>query len=312
MLAAGCGTESGAARSSANRGTEPPSLTPTAGSGASDGGGAPGDATTTSFRVAHFAPDLGLVDFCYRAPHGDAYVGPVLTVGPAPGANARAHDVNASDAGLAAPALGFRSVTGYIQAAGSGTFTVALVAADSHSCSAPLLEAKVTLDAGKRATIALMNGAGSDAGDMSLAAIAFVDDATPDPAFTRVRFVHAALGDATHAATGPLAASWANGGGTVTLAGDILPMHASTPSGAAPAIDALGYGATAALAGGSIRLAGKADAATVAWTSAWSDLGLAAGTVHTGFVATASPLVVVWCDDATADLAFTRCATLGN
>jgi hypothetical protein len=266
--------------------------------------------------VAHVASGLGLVDFCYRGPHGDAYVGPVLTVGPVVGTGAplRAHEVTASDAGLAAPALTFGGVTGYVHAAGSGTFTLALVAADSHSCSAPLLEAKVTLDAGKHATVALMSGAdgaGGDGGGTRLAAVAFVDDATPDPASTRVRLVHAALGDATHAAAGPLAAAWASGGARVTLATEILPMHASTPSGAAPAIDALGYDSIAPLAGGSIRLAGVTDAAPVAWASAWSDLGLSAGAVHTGFVATASPLVIVWCDDRTADLAFTRCATLG-
>lgn len=288
-----------------------PTLTPGGGTGARDAGASDADALATSFRVAHLTPTLGPVDFCYRPPNGDAYLGPML----------------------APPALGFGGVTGYVHAAGSGTFTIALVAFDAHSCAAPLAEAKVTLDAGKRATLAVMQaGAPADAGDAgdagggadasapgtaagALAVLAFVDNPTPNPASARVRFVHAALGDATHPALGALASSWLGAGAPVPLATEILPMHASTPTRATPTVDPLGYASTPPLPAGLVHLVASEDASPLAWTSAPAALGLTAGSVHTAFVANAggasgSPLVVFWCDDAAGGGTSAACLTL--
>ena len=285
-----------------------------------------GDGATSAplVRVAHLALDVGPLDVCYRTSPSDAFTGPLLV--PA-GADADAADVGAppsdagdagdaaatSDAGPAPPgagALRYATVSAYLPFP-AGSVEIAVVSAWDRSCASPRARLRVTLDPGERATVAMMGVPGADAGtDRELGLVLFVDDVTTAPTHARMRFIHAALGsnkpgaaqDAGVDGTLPLAASALEGSVEVPLAARIDPRHAATPSDEAPLVDALGYHEERPLGSVALRLAAAADAGSFTWTSGVGSLGLAVGSLHTGFVVVDEQraIAVLWCDDLAA------------
>ena len=234
-----------------------------------------------------------------------------------------ASDADASDAGIAdaaasdgaAPnALSFMRVTDYASILGSGTFDIGLVAAGSTGCSEPLAVAQVTLNAGKRTTIAIVGRASVDAGAQgALAILAFTDDPSIDEKAARVRFVNAALGNDSRPPAGALIATLRTNGATTPLAADIEPSHAATPTGISPVIDALGYNdAAPVLDPARISLDNRAGAWPSPWAGPMLDLGLRAGSIHTGFIVNgySSILRVVWCNDTDVAAPVDRCTVL--
>jgi hypothetical protein len=177
----------------------------------------------------------------------------------------------------------------------SGTFDVAIVRAGQTSCAGPLFSGQVTLDAGKSATVVLMGLAGADAAPQQLAMVAFTD-ATSDPQSAQVRVIHAALGTAT----APGAPALAVHAGATVLTARVDPAQASDAS-QVPPIDALGYTTLSAITEPTeLTLTAVGDAAATTWTAAPADLGVRAGTAHTGLIVSLDQdtLGVVWCDDA--------------
>lgn len=289
------------------------------------------EAPVTSTRFAHFAPDLGRVDFCYRASGTTTFLGPVLgtpraaprdagsdaaaspSPSTSPDADAVADAAVDANAATTAPgaSLAYREVTRYVGLARSGPLDIAVVVAGS-SCASPLLVRTVTLDPGKLSTVTVLGRVGADAGASSeLGLLALVDDRTTQPEKARVRLVHAALPapGATPEAT-PLGVR-ATSGTTIVLADRIDPRKASSPSANVP-VDALGYATVGALpppASLSVSGAALGDAAVEAWESAAVDLDLRGGSLHTGFVVLGDgkPFEVVWCRDTSTDGDLTAC-----
>lgn len=298
-------------------------------------GDSPGDGGSslpTRMRLAHASPDLGPVDFCWR-PHGaQMFTGPVLTGSPAPGdastdADAKGADAKASDAqgidaagdgapgdgapgdgapgdagtdadGAAPPAPGalvFGAMTPPVTLPTSGTFDVALVAPGQATCYPARLGGQVTLDANKSATVVIMGLAGLDAGPSALAILPF-NDGIVDPQRARVRFIHAAMGSRSEAATPSLSVR----SGLTPLASEVDPMKAATKS-TVPDVDALGYATVDAIDGPTgFQLATVGDAAlTTWWTQADPDVSVQVGTAHTGILVSLDQgaLGVMWCSD---------------
>ena len=325
-------------------------------------------------RLAHVAPDLGDLDFCYRATSSDPYIGPVLGGAGSPkeagapqdasspkdaGAEAptdAATDADAPDATDASDAaavsdaaldatiadagadanqaldaaagdagkqvfLPYLSMTGYVALQGSGTFEIAIVDASSQGCSTPRLVGQVTLDAGRRSTLALMGREDVDAstggagGGTELALIAFTDDPTPDPTKTRVRLLHAAIGSPKRAPESTLSASFVVGAATsdIPIARKIEPRHVAAASTIEPSVDPLGYHADMPLSTPArMRISRSLDAGGTTWTSAAAPLGLRAGSIHTGIIVNddASDLVILWCTDENTPSTETSCTLL--
>lgn len=287
----------------------------------------PNDAQSaaTTMRLAHLAPDLAAVDFCYRMAKTSSFQGPVLGGGLGGGTidagtdddggsadggdeggaagtllDAGALDGASDDGGIdeagadgGAPSVGYRTVSRYLTLAVSGTLTIALIAPGATSCASPLFTADVTLDPGKLSTVAIVGLTDPDAGDAALALVAFTDDRTTLPAMTRVRMIHAALGiPGGRAASGALAVR-ASASQTVTIADHVEPKKSGAPSAAVP-VDSLGYAtlaplpSPAQLAVGAADTQGPADsdAASDSWVSKARALDLNGGSLHTGFVLT--------------------------
>jgi hypothetical protein len=145
-------------------------------------------------RLAHLSPDLGTIDFCYRLPGSSTFDGLVLgsplDAGVPPGppdgstpADAETAETSANDASPppngGSGALAFPGLTSYVVLKGWGTIDIALVATGGQSCASPIATGHVTLDAGKRATVAVMGLARVDASsDQALSIAAFTDDST--------------------------------------------------------------------------------------------------------------------------------------
>lgn len=271
-----------------------------------------GDASalTASFRVAHLAPDVALIDVCYRVSTTEAFTGPLLAeLGPPPDAGAAvdvASDAGAPDASALLTGVSFRRVTNYFTAPNAASIEIAVVNASDASCSTPRARSRVTLDPGKHVTIALMGLAEADAGAIGeLALVPFVDDQAASSSGARTRIIHAALGSTSTAASGPFAVNVIDGSVTTSLSSLVQPRKTSSPSGVDPVIDALGYHTGAAIASGSVRLERLADGGAAAWVSSAKSLGMTASSVHTAFIVStaANGLAVVWCDDGASDLA---------
>jgi len=283
-----------------------------------------GQSAATTMRLAHLAPDLGPVDFCYRMAKTSSFEGPVLGDGlggatsddsgandggaseggdgggagdPLDAGEADAGDADAGEAGAdgGAPSVAYRSVSRYLTLDASGPLTIALIAPGATSCATPLFTADVTLDPGKLSTVAIvgLSGADADAGDAALSLVAFTDDRATTPAMTRVRMIHAALGiPGGRAASGALAVR-ASSSQTVTVADHVEPKKAGTPSATVP-VDSLGYAtlapfpSPAQLAVGAAAMTGPAttDGGSDSWVSQPAELDLTGGSLHTGFVLT--------------------------
>ncbi len=200
-----------------------------------------------------------------------------------------------ADAGATAQvAFGAMSARVYLPA--SGTFDLALVAADQLSCEAPRFIGRVTLDAGKSATVAILGQVAVDGGSASaLHLTAFVDE-LPEATSAKVRVIHAALG-AAH--TPPAPALSVTAGEGVVLAPEVDPGEATLPS-TSPPVDSLGYLDAASVPGvAAVQLDSMGDAQPHTWTTPFVDLGARAGTVHTGFVVNlqGGALGLAWCGD---------------
>ncbi|MEA2750804.1 MAG: hypothetical protein QOI41_4947 [Myxococcales bacterium] len=300
----------------------------------------PNDAQSaaTTMRLAHVAPDLGPVDFCYRMAKTSSFEGPVLGDGIG-GANLDAGTGDIGDGGDAgdadldaaiadaeagildqdggAPSVGYRTVSRYLTLGASGPLTIALIAPGATSCATPLFTADVTLDPGKLSTVAIVGLRGADAGEAPLGLVAFTDDRTTTPAMARVRMIHAALGiEGGRAASAALAVR-AAAAQTITIADHVDPKKAGAPSAAVP-VDSLGYAtiapvpSPAQLAVGAAAMAGPAttDASSDSWVSQAGALDLRGGSLHTGFVLTGQeqePFEVLWCTDTSTSGDRTTC-----
>ena len=260
----------------------------------SDAGSAPdvSEAATvpasTTLRIANLSPDIGDIDLCYRVDGSGEWQGPLL---------ASASDAGAGDAGAA---LGFAEVSGYLMIMGSGAFDVAVVSAGDASCGRPRALGQVTLDAGKRATVAVMGRAAADAGSASaMTVVAFVDDPATDPTDARVRMIHAALGAQSSPPLSGIAVAVVTTSATLTFFPDIEPAHAAAPA-SAPPVDSLGYHVTTPLGGlAAVSVTPASDAGSFYFTTSMANLGLTPASLHTGFVVSdpAVGIGVLFCDD---------------
>jgi hypothetical protein len=309
------------------------------------GGGSPlaQDARTTehdaespmsTMRLAHLAPELGRIDFCYQAAHSGSFVGPVLGgAAPPKTATDAAVDGEAGALGSFAPpdaaleaaadaavdattssfeSASYRTVSKYLNLDAAGPITIAIVEAGAKSCANALVTGTVTLDPGKLSTVALFSKP-ADAG-AKLAIGSFTDDRATTPDEIRVRVIHAALGRTTVASSGPLGVRIVGAKATV-LTDRVEPYKASTPSQAVT-VDALGYVTAApvpppaSIAIGPASTDGGADAGFEPWQSHEKDLDLRGGSLHTAFVltgATDDGFEVVWCADTTTSGDQTTC-----
>jgi hypothetical protein len=261
----------------------PPPLDAAAPEGASTEAGT----IATTFRIVHLSPDLGPFDFCYRMAPG-TWTGPVLAGG--------------AEAGPA-PAIMFATSSPYLTLPSAGTFDMALVAAGDQSCVHPLAIGHVTLDAGKRTTLAVMGLDHADGAASALTLTAFLDDPAPAPSSARVRFVNAALGDSKSPGAGALTVSIAAPPVAAVLAGEVAPGAAARASSRPPFVDSLGYARPPPITGlASLSLAPfplpEAGAPAPPATPS-VDLGLSIGSVHTAFILSdgLGGLAILWCDD---------------
>jgi hypothetical protein len=333
-----CGSSGSAGSDKISDGDSGPGTLPDAAVGPSDA-----QSAATTMRLAHVAPDLGPVDFCYRMAKTSSFEGPVLGGGLGgnmpdagtaddSGDSGDASSGDASAAGIAdaavtdsgtgdldggSPSVGYRSVSRYLTLEASGPLTIALIAPGATSCAAPLFTADVTLDPGKLSTVAIVGILDGDAGAAPLALVAFTDDRTTTSAMARVRMIHAALGiPGGRQAAGTLAVR-ASSAQTVTIAEQLEPRKAGAPSAAVP-VDSLGYAtlapipSPAQLAVGAAAVPGPAttDAASDSWVSQAGALDLRGGSLHTGFVLTGDgqqPFEVLWCTDTSTSGDRTTC-----
>jgi hypothetical protein len=287
------------------------------------------DATVpaATMRLAHVAPDLGPVDFCYRTATTTSFEGPVLSQGIG-GPRADAGDageagdddagepVEAGDDGGGpddgAPSVAYRTVSRYITLGAAGPLTIALVAPGSSSCASPIFSADVTLDPGKLATVAILGQRDADSGDATLGLAGFVDDRTTTSDKSRVRIVHAAFGTGARAPSSAIAVR-AVGAKTVPLAERVEPRRASSASSTVP-VDSLGYATITPVPSPAQLAVGPApetspDGAAESWLSQGVDLGLRGASLHTGFVLTGGdqPFEVLWCADTSTTGDRTTC-----
>jgi hypothetical protein len=325
MLTCGCTSKS-------SPGTQPTADAGIIGSSSDAGpGDAPaGDAPTlsTALRFAHLSPDLPAIDVCYMAPSAQTVTGPVLfpsaspvdastppdadvldaqTVSDAGAGDASASEAAAGDASTSG--LSYLGVTSYLTIPTAGTFQILVVPAGGGSCNGALFQAPVTLDTGKEYTLALFGRTQQDAGSSdALALVALTDNPASVAGATRTRFFHAALGVGTTPAAGPLSVS-AIGALTLGL-GTVSPGQTTTPSATPPTVDVLGYHTDVPLAPpAAFRLEGVDDASGSVWSSAVSDFGLTAASVHTGFIASGEGggFTLLWCNDTTYGEAMASC-----
>jgi hypothetical protein len=255
-----------------------------------------------TIRLVNLSPDLAPVDACVRAAPAE-WVGPIFD-------GARG---GTPDGAPPPPAVPFPGASDYVTIPAAGTLDVALVAGGSLNCGQPLALGHVTIDAGKRTTVVAMGIERADAGgSSSLTLAAFTDD--PSVARdARVRVVHAALGD-VHAPGGLGVLEVAVGGAPapiVPLASGVTPGHTAT-STSVPPVDALGYADVPPVADPApVRITqATSDAGTQAFSTATTALGVAAGSVHSGFVASngLGGVLVLWCDDVATPASCTALA----
>ena len=290
------------------------------------------EAPMSTMRIAHLAPEIGPIDFCYQGATSGTFIGPVLGAPGLPHGDAGEADVDDGsvpsdpldgstlvDAGSDAdvdPALArsasYRTVSKYLNLQAAGPITLAIVEAGTTSCANALARADVTLDPGKLFTVVLF--AKPADGGTALDVGAFTDDRSTEPDRLHVRIVHAALGTSAVPGAGPLAVRGV-GAKTTVLADRVEPRRASTPSQAVN-VDNLGYvtappmAPPVSLAVGPATTDGGAEAGFEPWLSASSDLDLRGGSLHTGFVlsgASESTFEVLWCADLTTDGDHTEC-----
>lgn len=297
-----------------------------------------GGASLSTLRLAHLAPSLGTIDFCYAARAG-SFEGPVLRGGGAdPDASADGASTNPAgdggdDAALDAtpldatadgggtavadastPGLAYGTVTKYFTLQATGTITVAIVPAGRTSCGNPIAEGTVTLDPGKLSTVTLFDPPpsaadedGGEAGALPAQLIAFTDNRDTESDRARVRMIHAAPGGALTVRV--------TGATTTPIADRLEPRKASEPSKTIP-VDQLGFATIipvappAAIVVTPFVLDGGAT--PVSWQSAAVDLDLRGDSLHTGFVLNGADggFEILWCADKSTTAELTACARL--
>lgn len=290
------------------------------------------DAPATTMRLAHLAPELGPVDFCYRTAKTTSFLGPVLGGGigttpldaggdggdagdPADAGDDDGGDGSVADAGAAN--VGYRTVSRYLNLSAAGPLTIALIAPGATSCATPLFTADVTLDPGKLSTVAIVGRVDNDGGSDALALVAFVDDRMTMPGKARVRMIHAALGvSATNRPPSDALSVRVTSSQTLSVADRIEPKKAASPSATVP-VDSLGYATIGALPSPAQLAVGAApgtttmgDAGIDSWVSKSGELDLRGGSLHTGFVLSADeqqPFEVLWCTDTSTSGERTTC-----
>jgi len=306
-----------------------------------------GGALSTAMRLAHLAPGLGRVDFCYKKPEQAKPTGPLLAAG-APARDAGAEDADASaddDAAADAEArdaaastsgpLSPFSVTSYVQLEGTGTFDLFIVRGDATSCAAPLATGRITLDPGRLTTVTLVDGplAATDAGasgdaeadadapdadapDAGLASVrffSFADDPRIDAARARVRVLHMALGEGPEPALGALRVTALSGQNPV-VAPAVDPGKATRAGAGEPPVDALGYATLPPIAPlTALEVTELGDAAARGFTTEFADLGLGGASLHTMFVARdGGAFMVLSCNDKSTVGRRMECRRLGR
>lgn len=271
-----------------------------------------------TMRLAHLAPALPPIDFCYQATGTGTFEGPVLGRGTNRTPDAGASDASdaASDADAApdataddaatSPALAYREVSRYLVIETAGPVTIAVVPGGSATCAKPLFVADVTLDPGKLVTIAALPDDDAEAGASGLRFGAFVDDRTAIADKARVRIVHAAV-------NAPTISVRAVASKTVTIAERVAPRQVPTSTAGAN-VDSLGYATLDPLPSpASLAVvpaeSSDAEAGVAGWQSDPTNLGLAGSSLHTGFVLTGvnRPFEVVWCADTITEGDRTAC-----
>lgn len=266
-----------------------------------------------SLRLAHLAPELGTVDFCYAALTG-AFEGPILRGGGAdPDASTDAAEAGDADASTdaaadasdaAAPGVAYGTVTKYLTLQATGTIKLAIVRAGATSCTNRLVEGNVTVDPGKLTTVALFGApsADLDAGDGGDAAdggdpgapsiVAFVDDRGTKSDRARVRMIHASTAGKLVVRAGP-----------TLVTDDLQPRKAGAASQTVP-VDELGFATITPVAPPA-----SLEIDPSGWKSAPVDLDLRGDSLHTGFVLDGPDggFDVVWCADRTTTAELTAC-----
>jgi hypothetical protein len=272
-----------------------------------------------TLRLAHLAPELGTIDFCYGARTG-ALQGPVLrgggvdrdaasdaaanvNVDASAEASSTADDDAAVDAS-AAPGLAYGTVTKYFTLQATGTIAVAIVRAGATTCASPLVEGTVTLDPGKLSTVGLFGsppvdldaGDGGDTGAPPI--IAFIDDRATKPDRARVRMIHAAN-----------AGSLEVRAATTVIAAQLDPRKVTTASQTVP-VDELGFATIVPVPPPAPIVVTPPDASS--WQSAPVDLDLRGDSLHTGFVLDGPDggFEILWCADRTTTAELTACSRL--
>ena len=268
-----------------------------------------GSPATTTFRLAHLSPDVGRIDVCYRTSPSDAFTGPMIAASGNTDASVSVDATPLADAGDSGPeraGLSFPNVTTWFTVQTSGAFEIAVASATDGSCSTPRARQRITLDPGKRSTVALLGLFGADAGAAaSLDIVAFTDDITPAPGAARTRFIHAALGTSKVVPAPSYAVKAVDGPTIVSLSSRVDAKKASAPTTVDPSIDTLGYHVGQPLALGSLHLEGinvaAIDAGPALWSSPTQPLDMSASSTHTGFIVTEpnGKLAVLWCNDTT-------------
>ena len=266
----------------------------------------------TQFRLVHLSESNSSIDICYRAIGTSDFSGPVLAE------KANFGDAGTTDSGsivdgaasavdgatdgaastvhsLGASALARLGVSPVISLSTPGTLEIAIVDGDHPTCNSPLVSATLTLDAGKTAWLAVV-GKAADGGASSLAVKRYVVDTRPDELRARVRVVHAA---AEHPVPLDLSVSSEQ---ITPLARGVLP-YATTLTGVNPPLDSLGYASVAPVAPPTMFVVSPSEPALAVdggstWTSAFTDLSLTAGSVHTAFVTDEGPsYAIVSCSE---------------
>ena len=307
---------------------------------------------TTTLRLANLSPDLGPIDFCYRAPAMQTFNGPVLSPG-MPGMTAgdagaeAAADASAETGDAAAPLDGGPrdatpeaasvpdasveetgpdtgldagppgvptfQITSYLQLEGAGTFDFAIVRAGALTCDKPLYTAQATLDSGKSSTLALMGIAAAEAGaGDALRAVTFTDDPTVVMTSFRARFIDAAFGFGMTPTHGAWQVSL--GGGMISSLG-VVPLGDHSAPSSTPPVDPLGYLTGVPVSPpAALHLDAADDAGAFSWATSSVDLGLAGGSVHTGFIVSDARglLDVLWCNESNLATPMMSCALLGK
>jgi hypothetical protein len=215
--------------------------------------------------------------------------------------------------------LAYLQVSSYVTIQGAGTFEIIVVPGGQGSCTSPILDRKVTLDDGKRATLATFGSAGAEAGAYdALDLVAMVDDPSIAMGGTRTRFFDSARNapDAGAVPSPPELLVSVVGSPTLELA-LVVPGAAPMPNATPPTADALGYHTDVPVAApAQLRIQADADggldASAPLWVSTPVDLHLDPASLHTGFLVRSAlgEFAVLWCDDTSFGSASSACTLL--